>query len=270
MVAPMEQGDVVFRALADPSRRRLLDRLYERDGQTLGELEAALPQMTRIAVMKHLRLLEGAGLGVSHRSGRKRLHYLNPVPIRRLHDRWLDKFRIRAADVLLALQSFMEEPTMGTDTEAGVRPRHVSQIFIRATPEQVWRAITESAFTQRYYYRSTVESDWREGSPYRYAIGDTEAIVGVILDADPPRRLVQTFDARWDGDVAADPPSRLTWQLEEAAPGVTKVTTIHDEFPARNATFESVSSGMSFILSGLKSLLETGDPLVPEAAVATA
>jgi uncharacterized protein YndB with AHSA1/START domain/DNA-binding transcriptional ArsR family regulator len=265
----MEQGDKVFRALADPSRRRLLDRLYERDGQTLGELETALPQMTRIAVMKHLRALEGAGLVVSHRSGRRRLHYLNPVPIRRLHDRWLDKFRTRAADVLLALQSFMEEPTMGTDAEArDTRPRHVSQIYIRATPERVWQAITESEFTLRYYYSSTVESDWKEGSPYRYAIGGADAIVGVVLESDPPRRLVQTFDARWDDDVARDAPSRLTWEIEEAGAGVTKVTTIHDEFPARTATFESVSGGMSFILSGLKSLLETGEPMVPETAAA--
>ncbi len=267
----MEQGDKVFRALADPSRRRLLDRLYERDGQTLGELETALPQMTRIAVMKHLRILERAGLVVSHRSGRKRLHYLNPVPIRRLHDRWLDKFRTRAADVLLALQSFMEEPTMGTtDGEARERPRFVTQIFIRATPDQVWRAITESEFTIRYYYGSTVESDWRAGSPFRYAISGNEAIVGTVLEADPPRRLVQTFDARWDDDVSPDAPSRLTWELEEAAPGVTKVTTIHDEFPSRTATFEQVAGGMPFILSGLKSLLETGEPLVPEAAAATA
>ena len=266
----MEQGDQVFRALADPSRRRLLDRLYERDGQTLGELEKALPQMTRIAVMKHLRILEQAGLVVSHRSGRRRLHYLNPVPIRRLHDRWLDKFRTRAADVLLALQSFMEEPTMGTDGETRDRPHAVSQIFIRATPDRVWAAITESEFTLRYYYGSSVESDWKAGSTFRYILGGTDAIVGTVLEADPPRRLVQTFDARWDEDVASDAPSRLTWEIEEAAPGVTKVTTIHDEFPSRTATFEQVSGGMPFILSGLKSLLETGEPLVAEPAAASA
>jgi uncharacterized protein YndB with AHSA1/START domain/DNA-binding transcriptional ArsR family regulator len=244
----------------------LLDRLYERDGQALGELAAALPQMSRIAVMKHLRVLEQAGLVVSHRSGRRRLHYLNPVPIRRIHDRWLDKFRSRAADVLLALQSFMEEPTMGTDVSD--RPRYVSQIFIRATPAEVWRAITESEFTLRYYYGSTVESDWQAGHPYRYAISGNEAIVGVVLEADPPRRLVQTFDARWDDDVRPDAPSRLTWEIEEVMPGVSKVTTIHDEFPSRTATFEQVAGGMPFILSGLKSLLETGQPLeaVPASA----
>jgi len=266
----MEQDDALFRALADPSRRLLLDRLFERDGQTLGELEKALPQMTRIAVMKHLRVLERAELVVSHRSGRRRLHYLNPVPIRRIHDRWLDKFRMRAADVLLALQTFMEEPTMGIDAEGAERPRFVSQIFIRATPEQVWRAITESEFTQRYYYGSTVESVWTPGSTFRYSISGNDAIVGTVLEAEAPRRLVQTFDARWDDDVAADEPSRLTWELEETAPGITKVTTIHDEFPSQTATYHQVSGGMPFILSGLKSLIETGEPLAPREAAATA
>jgi uncharacterized protein YndB with AHSA1/START domain/DNA-binding transcriptional ArsR family regulator len=259
----VEQDDAPFRALADPSRRVLLDRLFERDGQALGELQTALPQMSRVAVMKHLRVLEEAGMVVSHRSGRRRLHYLNPVPIRRIHDRWLDKFRARAADVLLALQSFIEKPTMGTDTTP--RPQHVSQIFIRATPAQVWRAITESEFTLQYYYGSTVESDWREGASYRYAINGNDAILGTILEADPPRRLVQTFDARWDDDVRRDAPTRLTWEIEEVTPGVSKMTTIHDEFPSRTATFEQVSCGMPFILSGLKSVLETGAPLMPAA-----
>lgn len=257
----MQQEDAFFKALADPSRRVLMDRLYERDGQTLGELQAALPQMSRIAVMKHLRVLENAELVVSHRSGRRRLHYLNPVPVRRLHDRWLDKFRARAADVLLALQSQMEEPAMGDQVDLD-RPRFVSQIFIRATPEQVWRGITESEFTLRYYYSSSVESTWKAGAPYRYAIGDMTAIVGTVLEADPPRRLVQTFDARWDADVAADEPTRLTWEIEEHAPGISKVTAIHDGFPSQTATYRSVSGGMPFILSGLKSLLETGEPLV--------
>ena len=269
----MEQDDdALFRAIADPSRRLLLDRLFERDGQTLGELETALPQMSRIGVMKHLRVLERADLVVSHRAGRRRLHYLNPVPIRRLHDRWLDKFRTRAADVLLTLQSFIEEPTMEHESETRERPRFISQIFIRATPDQVWRAITESEFTLRYYYSSRVESEWTQGAPYRYLLGDVEAIVGTVIEADPPRRLVQTFDARWDDEVTPDAPSRLTWEIEETAPGVTKVTTIHDEFPSRTATFQQVSGGMAYLLSGLKSLLETGEPLTPpgEAAVAPA
>jgi uncharacterized protein YndB with AHSA1/START domain len=143
-------------------------------------------------------------------------------------------------------------------------------VFIRDTPDEVWRAITQSEFTLRYYYGSTVESDWQPGSTYRYAISGNDAIVGTVVEADPPRRLVQTFDARWDDEVAADAPSRLTWELEETAPGITKVTTIHDDFPSRTATFHQVSGGASFILSGLKSLLETGEPLVREPAASIA
>jgi DNA-binding transcriptional ArsR family regulator len=101
--------DEVFRALADPSRRTLLDRLFERDGQTLGDLEAALPDMTRFGVMKHLRVLEDAGLVVTRRSGREKLHFLNPVPIRLIHDRWIDKYRERQVSALAYLKSELEE-----------------------------------------------------------------------------------------------------------------------------------------------------------------
>jgi uncharacterized protein YndB with AHSA1/START domain/DNA-binding transcriptional ArsR family regulator len=264
----MSTDETVFRALADPSRRTLLDRLFERDGQTLGELVAALPQMSRIAVMKHLRVLEASGLVVSRRSGRHRLHYLNAVPIRRIHERWLDKFRARSADLLLSLQSYMEDPVMTIDADQADRPRLVSQIFIKATPERIWRAITESEFTLRYYYGSTVESTWQPGAPYRYQIDGVDAIVGTILEADPPHRLVQSFDARWDDEVRPDAPSRLTWELEAAGPGVTKVTTIHDGAETRTKTLEQAAGGMPFILSALKTLLETDEALVPAGAAA--
>jgi DNA-binding transcriptional ArsR family regulator len=94
----------VFRALADPSRRTLLDQLYERDGQTLSELERVLPAMTRFGVMKHLRILEAAGLVVSRKVGRERHHYLNPVPIQEIHGRWLDKYQARTAATLIDLR----------------------------------------------------------------------------------------------------------------------------------------------------------------------
>ena len=137
---------------------------------------------------------------------------------------------------------------------------HVFTIFVSATPEQVWRAITESEFTSRYYFASTVESDWEPGSPYRYLIEGNEAIVGEVLEVDPPRRLAMTFDARWDEHVAADPPSRIVWELAEAGPGIVEVTVVHEGLAAGSATAEQIS-GMAFILSGLKTLLETGTPL---------
>ena len=100
--------DLVFRALADPTRRHLLDRLYERDGRTLTELESEL-EMTRFGVMKHLRLLEEAGLVVTRREGRQKLHYLNPVPIRLIHDRWIDKYTERQVSALTDLKKTLEE-----------------------------------------------------------------------------------------------------------------------------------------------------------------
>ncbi len=103
----MTDDDLVFKALADPTRRFLLDRLFARDGRTLSELESAL-EMTRFGVMKHLRVLEDAGLIVTRRSGREKLHYLNPVPIRLIHDRWIDKYAERRVSALIDLKTELE------------------------------------------------------------------------------------------------------------------------------------------------------------------
>jgi DNA-binding transcriptional ArsR family regulator len=106
--------DLVFKALADPTRRLLLDRLFERDGRTLTELESQL-EMTRFGVMKHLRVLEEAGLVVSRKTGRNRLHFLNPVPVRRIHDRWIGKYTERQAAALSELKTQLEETVTMTD-----------------------------------------------------------------------------------------------------------------------------------------------------------
>jgi uncharacterized protein YndB with AHSA1/START domain/DNA-binding transcriptional ArsR family regulator len=258
--------DEVFRALAEVSRRTLLDRLFERDGQTLTELEAALPAMTRFGVMKHLRVLEAAGLVTSRKVGRERHHYLNAVPIRRIHDRWLDRYRIRAADALNDFKETVEVRAMLETIDQGVDaaerpPAYVHSVFIRATPEQVWRGLTESEFTTRYYYQSTVESDFAVGSPIEYKIDGELALEGSILAADRPRKLVMSFHAVWDEKVAADPHSRMTWEIEEAGPGVSKLTVVHDGFESRNETYTQVTGGWPWIASGLKTLLETGRSL---------
>jgi uncharacterized protein YndB with AHSA1/START domain/DNA-binding transcriptional ArsR family regulator len=266
--------DEVFRALADSHRRVLLDRLFERDGQTLGELEVALPGMTRFGVMKHLRVLEAAGLVTSRKVGRERHHYLNPVPIRRIHDRWLDRYRIRAADLLDALRTTLEDHPMAepvlAEHASEAPPAYVFATWIRATPDAIWRALTESEYTLRYYYASTVESDWQPGSPYVYRIDGNSAIEGEILEADQPRRLVMTFHATWDPEVAADPPSRMTWEIEPAGPGVCKLTVVHDGFDRRSSTYTQVAGGWPLIAAGLKTLLETGQPLMAQEAEARA
>jgi DNA-binding transcriptional ArsR family regulator len=104
----MNDRDRVFKALGDPTRRYLLDRLFERDGRTLTDLESEL-EMTRFGVMKHLRLLEEAGLVVTRRAGREKLHFLNPVPIRLIHDRWIDKYTEPRVSALAELKTTLEQ-----------------------------------------------------------------------------------------------------------------------------------------------------------------
>ena len=256
--------DEVFRALADPSRRALLDRLFERDGQTLGDLEAALPGMTRFGVMKHLRVLEGANLVTSRKVGRERHHYLNPVPIRRIHDRWLDRYAIRAADMLTALKTILEiDPMTSPDTAtaaAEAAPRHVFATFIRATPEAIWRALTESDFTTRYWYGSSVHSDWTAGAAWElHTAGGQVGITGEVLESDPPRRLAVTYKQAWGG--VDEPPSRVTFEIEGAGPGVQKLTVVHESEPGSSTRIADVAAGWPFIIAGLKTLLETGEPL---------
>src|SRR5438046_5322865 len=146
----MDDDDRIFKALADPTRRHLLDRLFERDGRTLTELESEL-EMTRFGVMKHLRVLEEAGLVATRRSGREKLHYLNPVPIRLIHDRWIDKYTARRVEALAALKTELEGAS-GMEAGTVTKPQQVYQVFIRATPEQVWEALTSPEFTSRYFY----------------------------------------------------------------------------------------------------------------------
>src|SRR6201994_5152392 len=151
---PMDM-DEVFKALADPTRRSLLDELFKADGQTLSALEQRLP-MTRFGVMKHLQVLEQAGLVVSRRRGREKLHYLNPVPIRLVHDRWVSKYAEPGATGLAGLKHELED-----------QMEKVFEIYIRTTPERLWEAITDPAIRAKYQFGAAVESDWTAGSPYR-------------------------------------------------------------------------------------------------------
>src|SRR5882672_5662022 len=148
--------DDVFKALADPSRRKLLDRLFKRDGQTLSELCERV-SMTRFGVMKHLRVLEEAGLVVTRRAGREKLHFLNPVPIRLVHDRWVSKFAAPWAATLSGLKHRLEDKTM----------EKVFEIYIKTTPERLWEAITNPELRRRYNFGAGIESDWTPGSRYQ-------------------------------------------------------------------------------------------------------
>jgi uncharacterized protein YndB with AHSA1/START domain/biotin operon repressor len=236
----------VFRALADPTRRALLDELFRADGQTLTALAGRF-DMTRVAVAKHLRLLEEAGLVVSRRKGREKLHHLNPVPIRLVHNRWVTKYTEAWAADLADLKA---------DLEATVEK--VFEIYVRTTPERLWHAITDPDSRARYQFGARVQSEWTPDSAYAVTHGDRRLVDGVNLEVDPPRRLVQTFHAVWGEDATAEGTSRVTWEIEAVGDSCRLVVT-HDQLRADAP--EQLYGGWPMILSGLKTWLETGEEL---------
>jgi len=239
--------DDVFRALADPTRRSLLDELFKQDGQTLGALEARLP-MTRFGVMKHLKVLEEAGLVVTKRRGREKLHFLNPVPIRLVHDRWVSKYAEPWAATLSDLKHKLEEKTM----------EKVFEIYIKTTPERLWKAITDAEMRRKYSFGAVVTSDWTTGSRYEAVGGGAPIFEGENLEVDPPRRLVQSFRALWGEDVKSEGTSRVTWEIEPVGDSCRLIVT-HDQL--REDANDQLYGGWPMILSGLKTLLETGETL---------
>jgi len=249
-----------FRALGDSSRRLLLDRLFERDGQTLGELTGHLPGMTRFGVMRHLDVLESAGLITTRKEGREKRHFLNPVPIRLIHDRWISKYAAPVLGAMTALKGHLEAPPMAASLDS---PDHVYSIYITASPERIWRAITDGDDTVQYYYGTRVISDWKVGSHIRYDYPDgTIAADGEVLSLDPPTRLEMTFHPRWDPDFEAEGAVRQVWQIEadDAASKLT-VTTIGLKAGTKQA--EEFGNGMIYIVSGLKSHVEGVPAAVP-------
>ena len=239
--------DTVFKALADRTRRSLLDRLFERDGQTLGELERRLP-MTRFGVMKHLRVLEDAGLVVAKKRGREKLHFLNPVPIRLVHDRWVSKYAAPWAATLSALKQSIEEKAM----------EKVFEIYIKTTPERLWEAITDREMRRQYNFGAVVDSEWTPGSRYEAVGGTMPIFEGENLEVDPPRRLVQSFRALWGEDVKREGTSRVTWEIEPVGDSC-RLTVTHDQL--HEGANSQLYGGWMMILSGLKTLLETGESL---------
>jgi DNA-binding transcriptional ArsR family regulator/uncharacterized protein YndB with AHSA1/START domain len=246
--------DEVFKAISDPSRRLLLDALFERDGQTLGELVALLPEMTRFGVMSHLGVLEEAGLVATRRQGRSKFHYLNPVPIRLIHDRWISRYAEPRVGAIAGIKARVETGDTKMD-----KPAHVYSAYIRGTAEEVWDAIVNPDKTQQYYYGTRVASDWEVGSAMAYSYPDgTLASTGEIISIDPPKRIEFTFHALWDEALEAEGPVREVWALDESA-GMVQLTVELYEIGPR--TLEQFAPGLSYIISGLKSLVETGEPL---------
>jgi uncharacterized protein YndB with AHSA1/START domain len=227
--------DAVFRALADPTRRSLLDELFREDGQTLSALEQRLP-MTRFGVMKHLRQLEAAGLVTTKRRGREKLHFLNPVPIRLVHDRWVSKYAEPWAAALSGLKRTLEGESM----------EKVFEVWIRTTPERLWEAITDSEIRKQYTFNPPPEMD-----PDSFATGET-------VEEDPPRRLVQTMKALWSPEVERYPATTITYEIEPRGE-MCQLRVTHSGLTEDMS--DEIWGGWPMILSSLKSLLETGESL---------
>ena len=279
----MPDMDAVFRALGDPGRRRLLDRLNERNGLTLTELCAGM-DMTRQSVTKHLTVLESAGLVTTLRQGREKLHYLNAAPINDIADRWINSYDRIRAEALSDLKTALEATTLMDTTErSGEGTTFVYSTYIQATPERVWQGLTDPAFTTRYWRHPksggvTMATDWKKGSTYDLAYGEHETVISspeqVVLESDPYRRLSytwHTYSPEWaamhgiDEEQVAiwrdEPRSKVAFDIEEFGPGVVKLTVVHDSAAPDSVVLRGASQGWPAVLASLKTLLETGAPL---------
>jgi uncharacterized protein YndB with AHSA1/START domain/DNA-binding transcriptional ArsR family regulator len=252
MLAVPAEMDKVFKALADQSRRYLLDRLHEHNGQTLGELCEHL-DMARQSVTQHLAVLEAANLISTVWRGREKLHYLNPVPIYEIQERWIDKFEPPRLRALSALKRRAEEHAMAD------KPTFVYVTYIQSTPESVWHALTDSDLTAEYWGHSNV-SDWQAGSRWEHQRTDGSGIadvVGTVLETVPPRRLVLTFAG--PGEERDEGPSRVTFEIEPHDE-IVRLTVTHENL-ADQAEYDAASAGWPAVLANLKSLMETGHVL---------
>ncbi|MGH2877529.1 MAG: ArsR/SmtB family transcription factor [Solirubrobacteraceae bacterium] len=259
--------DDAFRALADPSRRLLLDALNERNGQTLGELCSHL-EMARQSVSKHLAVLEAANLITTVRRGREKLHYLNAAPINEIAERWITRYDRDRVHALADLKTALEATPMD-------KPSFVYTTFIRTTPERLWRALTDPAFTMRYW-DIAFESEWSTGSAMTWKQrGVTTIDEGQrVIEAEPYSRLCYTWHAfteEWaravgiDGErrtrLAAERCSKITFEIEPLDSEQLKLTVIHDDLEPDGLLVGMISGGWPRVISNLKTLLETGEPL---------
>ena len=251
-IEQVDDEDAVFRALADPTRRALLDRLRKRNGQALGELCGPI-EMARQSATQHLGVLEAANLITTVRRGREKLHYLNPVPLWEMQERWIEKFERPRLRALGVIKRRAEEDIM-----AG-RPSYVYVTYIESSPERVWEALTDPDLTAQYWGHSNI-SDWRPGSPWEHRRTDGSGIadvIGTVLESEPPRRLTMTFDA--PGQVPPGGSSKVTFDIEPYHE-IVRLTVTHENLADGDA-LEAVSAGWPAVCANLKSLLETGHVL---------
>jgi uncharacterized protein YndB with AHSA1/START domain/DNA-binding transcriptional ArsR family regulator len=247
--------EAVFKALADNSRRMLLDALFDEDGQTLQALCQNV-EFSRQGLSKHLRILEDAGLVITEFQGREKKHYLNPIPIHDMTERWIAKY---ARDQLIAVSALKQ----ALEGDAMNKKEFAYETYINASRDRVWQALTSAEFTSKYFYATHVDSTWEKGAAvnYRYASGDV-AVEGNVIEVDPPNKLVISWHVLYDEAAKAEEPSRVTFALQDVN-GQTRLRIVHDQFPENTVLLGSISEGWPWIVASLKSLLETGQALPP-------
>jgi DNA-binding transcriptional ArsR family regulator/uncharacterized protein YndB with AHSA1/START domain len=252
--------DEVFRALADPSRRLLLDSLNARNGQNLQELCAGL-SMARQSVSKHLAVLEAANLVTTVWRGREKLHYLNAEPINAIADRWINQYDRARVQALADLKIALETESMS---------EFVYTTYIKTTPEKLWQALTDPAFSHRYMGHAMV-SDWQKGSPYAWEDHGLriEHPDQIILESDPPRRLAFTFhtfvpelaaavpqlDEQTVARAAAERRSTVSFDIEPDG-DLVKLTVVHGDFDPDSTVHGLIAGGWPWKLANLKTALE--------------
>ena len=237
----------------------MLDLVKDQPGMTVSELASHF-FFTRYAVLKHLRVLEDAGLIVRRRNGKTKELYLNAIPIQAISDRWMSQYSARWASKLTALKYELEkEETVTTET----KPQHVYVLYIRSTPEKVWDAIVKPEMTRQYFYGTEIQSDLKVGSSLEYFMKNEQgenvsALTGKILEVVPGKKLVHTFSFPSNDDRS----SRASYEIEQIADtDLVKLTVTHDQFDGETRTYKETSGGWPILLSSLKTLLETGKPL---------
>jgi uncharacterized protein YndB with AHSA1/START domain/DNA-binding transcriptional ArsR family regulator len=253
----LRRDDRVFRALADPRRRRMLDLLRERPGLSATELAERFP-FSRVAVVKHLDVLERGGLVSRRRRGKSVALYVDDAPVQDVLSRRLEAcaplWAHRLADLKDRLEK--ESPRMPSPES------RVYVVYIRTTKEALWDAITRPEMTRRYFFSTDLRSTLKPGAPIEYVLKDPAGkehvpVVGEVLEVVPHRRLVHTFRF----PAMPDAPTRVAYDLEPAGAGTMKLTVTHDGFEGETKTWREVGGGWPQVVSALKTLLETGEDL---------
>lgn len=247
--------DKIFKALADPIRRKILDELFKNNGQALGELCKHF-DLSRQGVMKHLVVLESADLVVKVRSGRKSLHYINPVPILEISERWIGKYEQRHIQALRTLKKALEESNNEKNISENIMEKEtiVYISYINTTPEKLWDALTNPEFTKQYWGGRIIQSDWKVGSTVKMGSSKGKLeIFGNVVESKPNELLSYTWHS--------NPKSTVTFLIEPYG-SVIRLTVTHKGLDPDSKEYEQTRQGWFAIISSLKSLLETGKALI--------